>query len=507
MNRFYTHVCRKGNLLYHRYVEDGKRKEEYVDFGPTLFFKADSEEESDRYYSLIHKYPLVMHEYDSLKDYYQAVRKYEEVNCVGVYGNISPIYQFISQEYPALDTFNTKHMRILYLDIETAFEVGHFPEPSKAEYPILTMTLYDSLENRFYVLGTKELDEAKLNSKIDTEVEYILCDDEEDLLHMFMDIWNDEEHGYPDMVVGWNSEKFDIPYIHQRLAQIIPYRRIELSPVKKVQGRMKKDDRFFNEYLDVSIDGINHIDFMKFYIKNTYEPRVSYSLDNICNVELGAEKLKHKYDNLMDLYEGDFFKYCHYNLVDVDLMVKLNHKIRLLELIMEQAYLAGVNYADTYSPVKRWDAKLYKTLMAENIVIEPKLTHEIQSYGGGYVMEPVPGRHLDIVSADVNSEYPNMIRSLNIGPETLFIPGKYEPAPIKKIIDEEYGGNSQLFIEKRCSHATNSVYFLKDTPSIFSKMITDHYNRRVQVKGDLKKVKGMLKEVENELKRRGIDLS
>ena len=448
-----------------------------------------------------------MMEYNSLRDYYQAVRKYEEINCVGIYGNISPIYQFISQEYPELDTFNTKYMRILYLDIETAFDVGHFPAPEKAEYPILTMSLYDSLENRFYVLGIKDLDEDELNSKIDGEVEYIKCDDEEDLLHMFMDIWNDEEHGYPDMVVGWNSEKFDIPYIHQRISQVIPYRRTELSPVKKVQARMKIDDRFYNDYLDISIYGINHVDFMKFYIKNTYEPRVSYSLDNICKVELNAEKLKHKYSNLMDLYENDYFKYCHYNLVDVDLMVKLNHKIRLLELIMEQSYLAGVNYVDTYFPVKRWDAKLYKALMAKNIVIEPKLYHDVQKYGGGYVMEPTPGRYLDIVSADVNSEYPNMIRSLNIGPETLFIPGRYEPAPIKKIINKEYSGNVKLFIEKRCSHATNDVYFLKDTPSIFSEIITDHYTRRVQVKNELKKVKSMLKEVEDELKRRSISLS
>ena len=450
----YINVTRDGNQLVHKYIDDnGNRLYDRVDFQPKLYLP-DYRNPDSKFRSRNRNIPLKEKVYDSITEFYSASNKYKDLGGYGVYGNIAPTYQFLAQQYPEQIDFQYKHMRVFYFDIETAFDVGIFPSPDEAKYPVLTISIYDSLENIYTIIGTKEY-----TRPLDDNEVYIKCHDEKELLETFLDVW--KYNDYPDLVVGWNSEQFDIPYIVNRMKKVIPQQYRDLSPIRKIITRKRKG-KYDKEYVHATIEGINHIDMMKYYEKFPPRAKVSFSLDFIANDEIGFQKIK--YDgNLMDLYEQDFNKYCHYNKVDVELMVKINDKIKLLELVMTIAYLARVNPEDTYSPVKTWDAMTYNYLLPKNIMIEPKGSHEKEKYDGAFVMEPVPGLYKWVVSADVNSMYPNLIRSLNLGPETIL---------------EEDNGN--------CTVSASGHFFDKTKQSVYSEMVTHIYDKRKDTKKVLK---------------------
>lgn len=541
----FINVTRYGNKIYHKYIQDGIRVEEYEDFKPSLFFRTEDGSDAN-YKSLIHEYPLKRKTYESLNDHYSAVRRYKDIGGL-LYGDIAPQYQFISEHYNESRSSDISDLRILYIDIETAFEPGVFPEPETAQFEVLTLTVFDSLEKKYIVLGTKDLKTDMLFKAIDGEVLYEKMEDEADLLLRFMELWCDNL--YPDMVIGWNSEKFDIPYLYQRIGKLFGQKKRDLSPFGKVISRMKKEEikpGWFDEFLSVDVHGVNCVDYMKFYKKNILKPRRSYSLDEIAHVELKANKLKHKYANLMDLYNNDYDLYCTYNLIDVDLMVRLNKKVRLLELIAQQAYMAGVNFEDTFSPIKRWDAKLYRELLHEGVVIEPKMIHDPRPAGhgvsepklksfiadrdqimcdiilntfvtsvmdikdinkpstGGFVMVPNTGLSKDIASFDLNSLYPFIMALLNLGPESLYIPGTYEPTAIRTFIKEKLNGDVDKFIKEHCTHSVNDVYFWKGHESVFSRMLIEHYKLRASIRKDVSEMKNLKKRVKDALRKRGI---
>lgn len=557
--RNYINISKYGNSIYHKYVDDDNiRREEYEDFQPSLFFRSDDYDKEAEYRSLIHGYPLKRKIYPSLNEHYSAEKRYKDLGSL-VFGDIGPQYQFITENYEESKSFDVRKMRIFYFDIETAFEPGVFPEPETADYEILTISIYDSLKNKFYLLGSKEcnLDFSKFKYKstdeddnvqennLRAEVQYEYYEKEKHLLSRFIELWTDDL--YPDMVVGWNSEKFDIPYTYQRITKVLgsTYAR-KLSPFKRTISRMKKEEikpGWIDEFLHITINGINTIDMMKFYKKNILDPRRSYSLDEIAQVEIGANKLTHNYSNLMELYENDYDTFCAYNLMDVELMIGINVRVRLLELIVGQAYMAGVNFEDTYSPNKRWDAKLYRRLLHEKIVLEPRMLHDSRPPGhgisepklksfidrfdtiledikntwitsvedpkkinkpstGGFVMTPSPGLHKNVASFDLNSLYPFIMCLLGLGVESAYIPGVYEPGPIKKLIEDKYDGNEERFLNEGCTMAPNGVYFAKDIESSFVKILLEHYKLRASIRKEVAEKKELLKKVKNEIRSR-----
>jgi DNA polymerase elongation subunit (family B) len=558
--RNYINVTKYGNNIYHKYVEHGERRSEFVPFQPSLFFRADSDEEGT-HRSLVHGYPLKRKVYDSLNEHYQAERRYKDIGGV-IYGDLAPNYQFIAENYDEAKTFDISQLRLIYLDIETEFEPGVFPDPETVQFEVLTISMYDSRLDQYYVLGVgdaKSQDFSEIqytvSDKGENKNEYVAGNvhferlkNERALLKRFIDLWCSDD--YPDMVVGWNSEKFDIPYLVQRIGKVLGGAAAKkLSPFGKVSSRMKKEEikpGWYDEYLAVTIDGVNCIDYMKFYKKNVLVPRRSYSLDEIAWAEIGANKLKYnyKYSNLMELHNNDYVTFCRYNIIDVDLMIKINRRRRVLELIAGQAYMAGVNFEDTFSPIKRWDAKLYRRLLLENVVVEPKIVHDKRPEGhgvseprlkafidsrddklldvmetfvtsiedekyrnkpstGGFVMVPKPGLSKNVVSFDLNSLYPFIIILMNMGVETLYIPGIYEPAPIRKFIKERYGGDEDRFLKERCTQAPNNVYFWRDHNSIFTRVLIEHYELRASIRKTVRDKEELQKRVRDELRRRG----
>ena len=186
------------------------------------------------------------------------------------------------------------------------------------------------------------------------------------------------------------------------------------------------------------IGGVSQLDYLNLYKKFTYKAQESYRLDHIANVELGQKKLDHsEFDTFKDFYTNGWQKFVEYNIIDVELVDRLEDKMKLIELALTMAYDAKVNYNDVFFQVRMWDAIIYNHLKKRDIVIPPKeRSDKNDKYAGAYVKEPIPGKYDWVVSFDLNSLYPHLIMQYNISPETSERPG-IPRSTVDKILNEE----------------------------------------------------------------------
>jgi len=255
------------------------------------------------------------------------------------------------------------------------------------------------------------------------DVHYAKCRDESDLIRRFLDLWT---RWHPDVVTGWNVEQFDIPYLTNRITKLFGEDEAKkLSPWNRIS---KRDTVMMNrpvQFYDIS--GIAILDYIQLYRKFTYSQQESYRLDNIAHVELGEKKLDYsEFETLHQLYKHDYQKFIEYNIKDVELVEKLEDKMKLIELALTLAYDNKVNYDDVFTQVRMWDAIVYNYLLKKKIVIpQMKKGSKSSQYEGAYVKDPILGMHEWVASFDLNSLYPHLIMQYNISMETLIEPTKY----------------------------------------------------------------------------------
>ena len=231
----------------------------------------------------------------------------------------------------------------------------------------------------------------------------------------------------------------------------------KLSPWFLVSSQMEEiKGRKVQKY---DIAGVTIIDYLDIYKKFTYTNRESYRLDVIANIELGQQKLDHsEFDTFKEFYTKGWTKFVDYNLVDVDLVDRLEEKMKLIDLVMLMAYDAHCNYTDTFYQVRLWDIIIYNYLRERNIVVPPKqIASRDDQYAGAYVKEPIPGAYDWVVSFDLNSLYPSLIRFLNISPETLE-PHKHPNANVEKMITKEADIEIIPMFEDSCVAANGAMY-------------------------------------------------
>ena len=252
-----------------------------------------------------------------------------------------------------------------------------------------------------------------------------------------------------------------------------------------------------------NIGGISQLDYLDLYKKFTYKAQESYRLDYIAEVELGQKKLDHsEFDTFKDFYTKGWQKFCAYNIKDVELVDRLEDKMKLIELALTMAYDAKVNYNDVFSQVSMWDTIIYNYLKDRNIVIPPKTKSEkSEKYAGAYVKEPVPGVYDWVVSFDLTSLYPSLIMQFNISPETL-LEEKIKNVSVDKIIHKQVNfGN----LENKCVTANGCLYD-KTKRGIFPELVEKIFNDRqfykkkmLSAKQEYEKKK--TKELEKEISR------
>lgn len=405
--RFYTNIQMVGDQFLVRGYENGKSFMTREKFNPTLFV---SSKKKTKYKTLDGHYVEAIQP-GSVRECRDFIKKYDGVDDFTIYGNERFIYQYISDKYPEDHiNFDISKISLYSLDIEVASENG-FPDVFNVSEEILLITIQDYTTKNIITWGLGPFNNTN------PKVKFRQFHSEYDLLNDFIHWWMDNT---PDIVTGWNIELYDMPYITRRMNCVLGEKLMKrLSP----WGLVTEKEVFISGRKNISIDvgGITQLDYLNLYKKFTYTNQESYRLDHIAFVELGQKKLDHsEFDTFKDFYTNNWQKFVEYNIIDVELVDRLEDKMKLIELALTMAYDAKVNYNDVFYQVRMWDAIIYNYLKRKNIVIPPKTGgNKDDKYAGAYVKEPIPGRYDYVVSFDLNSLYPHLIMQYAISPETL----------------------------------------------------------------------------------------
>ena len=460
--KFYTNVQLIGNQFLVRGVENGRRYENRDEFFPTLFVKS---KRNSKYRTLSGENVEEVHP-GTVRDCREFYKKYDEVDGFPIYGNDRYIYQYISEKYPEDEIkFDISQIKLVTLDIETTAEKG-FPDVESASEEIIAITIQDYTTKQIITWGVKPFLNKQKN------VTYHHCPSEHELLSHFINYWMQD---VPDVITGWNIQLFDIPYICKRLNRVLGEKLMKrFSP----WGLVTENEIFIKGRKQIMFDvgGVTQLDYLDLYKKFTYKAQESYRLDYIAEVELGQKKLDHsEFDTFKDFYTKGWQKFIEYNIVDVELVDRLEDKMKLIELALTMAYDAKVNYADVFYQVRMWDNIIYNYLKKRNIVIPPKIrSDKNEKYAGAYVKEPIPGKYDWVVSFDLNSLYPHLIMQYNISPETL-LDERHPTATVDRILAEEI--NFELY--KDNAVCANGAMYRKDVRGFLPELMDKMYNERV----------------------------
>lgn len=308
-----------------------------------------------------------------------------------------------------LDEFSQFPLKIFSLDIET-YSPNEFPEPSLAKDPIVLITLHDSIDNIYHTWGLGN----DYHSTRDN-VKYYKCVSETDLLRSFVRFWRKD---FPDVLTTWNGEGFDVPYIINRLNNVLGDGYAEkLSPVGEIFKRDNVVQQFGKMGSKWYIKGVNCIDYLDTYKTFNREKREAYNLNYIGQIELGLGKLTTT-ANLSDLSQNDWNTFVEYNIQDVEIVVELERKKQYIMLVRMLAYMGLTNLDAALGTVSIVTGALALQALKRGLIIPTFTGITKENYAGGFVQKPVKGLHECVLSFDANSLYPNTIITLNISPET-----------------------------------------------------------------------------------------
>ena len=481
---FYTNVTRHRNQILVRGISDGKPVKFSVKYKPYLFVQANAQTEHK---NLKGEYVGKM-QFDSMSETREFLQSYENVAGMNIYGLSDWPYMYIYDNYKGEIRYDPALVSVCSIDIETSIE-GGFPDIEEADKEITGITI--GRNGRKTTFGCGEYKEHQDN------VQYYKCADESALLLAFLEVWNGSLYS-PDVVTGWNIEFFDIPYLVNRIRKVLGSDHAErLSPWKML--REYKVNSRGRDCICYAPIGVAVLDYIQLYRKFTYTEQESYRLDYIAQVELGEGKIDFRdegYTDLDDLRLRNFQRYIEYNIRDVEIVERLEDKLKLIELVYALAYDAKVNYEDTMTTVKQWDVITHNYLLDRNIVVPLNDKNKPdRAFVGGYVKDPKVGMSKWVVSFDLNSLYPHLIMQYNISPETLVTRLKDKVS----IDDLLVGGASQFggYLDKtNCTIAANLCIYTKEKrgflPSIMDRMYDDrtkYKKQMIEVKKEYEKTK------------------
>lgn len=479
MTYFYTNVYARGDKVYVRGYNKGIKFKDVIEYKPYMFIpKADGK------FRTLDGKPVAKMQFEGIKDAREFIERYSDVSNMEIYGLTAFPYLYIYDTFKGDIDYDPRLVSIGTLDIECAADEG-FPDIQKADKEITAITMRS--RGRNYVFGCGEF------VTDDPNTFYVKCKNEEELLYKFLESWKFLDF---DIVTGWNIEFFDIPYLVNRIKNVLSEKHAKyLSPYailneKTVEFRGKE-----NQSYDPA--GISVLDYYQLYRKFTFGNQESYKLDYIASVELGEKKIDYsEYGNLLELYKNNFQKFIEYNIYDCVLVDKLDDKLKFLEQVMALAYDAKVNYNDTLTTVRAWDTIIHNYLLEQGIVIPQfKKQSMDEPLVGGYVKEPKIGLSKWVVSFDLNSLYPHLIMQYNISPETFV--GKAEHFPsIDDLLDGKWGyrRDDVAYAANGCTYRRNKQGFL---PALMEKMYndrTEYKKKMIEAKKSFEKTKSVADE-------------
>ena len=527
----YIYVSKKGNTIYHTYYsKTGQKKMSKHSDNLGLRLGIKEMMEDDSVWKDIYGQPLQEITFDNIKEYVDFLMEHK--STIDVYGDIAPIYQFISNNYgQGKLKFDLSFIKTFIIDIETAtvqyshrkirigkpdkfFDLSFdelsdhftdkellnqmcqkndgtwipynenifilhsgFPDLAEPEYPITSMSIKNEQTGDFYVCSTKPYNKFINTLGIESRmIQFHHAQTEIELFDWFIDLMRKEK---PDILIGWYSENFDFPYIINRsytvydgddkIKRISPWGEVSCEQV---------DSDFGTEY-KTRVGGIYMLDYMKLYKKFIKKPRESYSLDFISDAHGIGRKLDYsEYDNLNDLWVKNPQKYIDYNILDVELISLLDKQIKLIDLLATLSYTGLASFYDAFGTIVLWDVLIYNRLREKNIMISPTKDRESitkESYAGAYVKEPVADVYDNLISIDAASLYPSIMIQNHISPDCLI--NSHIPVSLDAIdpclLDMEVDFDEPDYIL-----SGNGWFFDKNKQGFIPELLEEIFNKR-----------------------------
>lgn len=337
------------------------------------------------------------------------------------------------------------------------------------------------------------------------------------------DIETNTHYFYTQGIKTHNCSFFDIPYIINRIYKILGENYVKkLSPFGIVGERKIRTNRGEQQCYDII--GVSELDYLELYKKFSYGEKPSYSLKYITTLELGETKLDHEEFASMHLfYKENYQKFIEYNIQDVKLITKLDERLKYIKLAIQIAYIAKINFRECFSPVITWESLIYNYLKKQNLYCEStKKEHAGGEYMGAFVKQPVPNVYKWIVSFDLNSLYPSLIRQFNISPEKIYSEPERNMflSDIKKIDEETYKKllnpdlamesiinkeiNNSYFKENNISLSGSGYMFKKDSKGFLPSIMEHVYNQRKSIKKEMLMHESNVEKLKAEIHKRGL---
>ncbi|ACV50057.1 gp43 DNA polymerase [Delftia phage PhiW-14] len=487
--KFYTSAFKRGQHIYVRLVDavTGERTMQKIDCKPYLFMIASPGAQVDARGQ--RNEPLTRVDFDNVYEFEQFMDRYTGVEGMKLYGCRDVLVQFLANEYKAEVNYNFLKIRGGMLDIEVNsndFELdeegkiskvikGPFPEPAEALYPINSIDYYDTQSKTHVALGLEWAENSKGQKvHLGTYVQDKSCaktgklsilykgfETEADLLKFFLDLIGAMG---PEYLSGWNSNTFDMTYMVNRIKKVLgPKEANRLSPWGMIRER-KFVGKFGREESEYTIYGVSLLDYKDLVDKHAYVELANKKLNTAGEHFLGETKMDYdQQQGLAGLYFLKYQDHITYNIQDVELIVRLEAKLKFLELTYTLAYMFHCDPGETLGTVSPWSCMSYWKLNGRNEQPElrPVFDGDIE-YLGGYVEEPVPGRYRWIASIDAQSLYPHNIMQFNLGVETL--------------VDEDTSWTIRMELVEELKRAEQTPYIVRLTRAIANReLINDFY--------------------------------
>ena len=469
--------------LIHLWTDEGYQKVEWTNFA----YKECSEADAD--YVGLNGEPL------------RKTSKWGPDDSGLHFHDMKAYQKFLIEKYGTNDEPSTTH-RELFFDIETEMGDALTPEYiQNAPKKVTSIAWYDKQVDEWgiLILDTKnQLEHTKFKNKEITPVKT-----ESDLLAKFLEKFREID---PDIIVGYNSDYFDIPYLYYRMCNVLgeDWAR-HLSPI----GYVRETPWFKDQYIQIA--GVESLDYIRLHKKFSWKDEPSWKLDAIGEKYAGINKVEYE-GNLDSLFENDINKFIQYNFVDVEILVELDKKLEYLALTKNLSHKGKHNYQEVYANTNTQDGAISAYLLSKNI-IPPAKDKDLKSekgYAGGYLFCPKAGIYNYMFDEDLTSLYPSIIMSLNIGKETLKariidaddrnnrlgLNDLKAKDPNSTVIIKNHKGkraevtiaNLLKFIDSnQFTISANGTMFATNRQSVLSTILAKWFGERVLYKGKMKK--------------------
>jgi len=356
--------------------------------------------------------------------------------------DINPIFRCLEENYKDVDA---PELHTAFFDIEVDFDKERGFSPVEDPFnPITAISVYLDWLDQLVTLAVppKGLSWETAQELVAEFENTILFDNEADMIKTFLDLIDDA-----DILTGWNSEGYDIPYTINRCTRVLSKDDTRKFCLWGQLPKKRMFERFGAENETYDLIGRVHMDYMQLYRKYTYEERHSYSLDAISEHELGERKTQFE-GTLDQLYNQHFGTFIRYNRQDTMLIARLDKKLRFLDLANELAHANTVLLQTTMGAVAVTEQAIINEAHERGMVVpnrKQRLSDENTQAAGAYVAYPKKGLHEWIGSVDINSLYPSAIRAMNMGPETVV--GQLRQVMTDQYIEDKMAKNGGKFAD------------------------------------------------------------